>query len=117
MRTTGITKTNDNALIQQYLMTNQFQELVNNMRIWAENISDSNPQFLRFLAHLTLNIRWAGIQHNELAAGLIIQKYVEVLCNLKITFNNLNCFSTNLLQRFNYSYIFALRHSNCDEHE
>lgn len=67
--------------IQQYLMTNQFCELVNNMVIWAENSSESDPQFLRFLAHLILVIRWAGIEHNELAANLIIQKYIEVQFN------------------------------------
>lgn len=65
--------------IQQYLMTNQFRELVNNMVDWAENSFESDPQFLRFLAHLILVIRWAGIQHDELAASLVIQKYIEVL--------------------------------------
>lgn len=64
--------------IQQYLITNQFCELVNNMVSWADNSSDSDPQFLRFLAHLILVIRWAGIEHDELAANLIIQKYIEV---------------------------------------
>lgn len=66
-------------LIQQYFMTNQFGELVKNMAEWAENNSETDPQFLRFLAHLILVIRWAGIQHEELAASLIIQKYIEVL--------------------------------------
>jgi len=69
--------------IQQYFMTNQFRELVNNMVDWAENSSESDPQFLRFLAHLILVIRWAGIQHDELAVNLIIQKYIEVGLNLK----------------------------------
>lgn len=64
--------------IQQYFMTNQFHELVNNMVEWAENSSESDPQFLRFLAHLVLIIRWAGIQHNESAASSVIQKYIEV---------------------------------------
>jgi len=64
--------------IQQYLMTNQFRELINNMVDWAENSSESDPQFLRFIAHLTLVIRWAGIKHDEQAANLIIQKYIEV---------------------------------------
>jgi len=64
--------------IQQYFMTNQFRELVNNMVDWAENSSESDSQFLRFLAHLILVIRWAGIEHDELAANLIIQKYIEV---------------------------------------
>lgn len=64
--------------IQQHFMTNQFHELINNMLYWAENSSGSDPQFLRFLAHLTLVIRWAGIQHDNLAANLIIQKYIEV---------------------------------------
>lgn len=64
--------------IQQYFMTNQFRELVNNMADWTENNTESDPQFLRFLAHLVLVIRWAGIQHDALAANLIIQKYIEV---------------------------------------
>lgn len=63
--------------IQQYFMTNQYHELVNNMVDWAKN-SESDPQFLRFLAHLILVIRWAGIQHDKLAANSIIQKYIEV---------------------------------------
>lgn len=70
-----------NRQIQQYFMTNQFHELVNNMLNWTENSSESNPQFLRFLAHLILVIRWAGIQHDEVAANLIIQKYIEVQLN------------------------------------
>lgn len=65
--------------IQQYFMTNQFSELVNHMADWAEKNSESDPQFLRFLAHLILVIRWASIFHNELAANLIIEKYIEVL--------------------------------------
>ncbi|CAI6351545.1 unnamed protein product [Macrosiphum euphorbiae] len=65
--------------IQQYFMTNQFRELVNIMADWAENSLESDAQFLRFLAHLILVIRWAGIEHDELAANLIIQKYIEVL--------------------------------------
>lgn len=64
--------------IQQYLMTNQFRELVNNMVNWTENNLESDPQFLRFLAHLILIIRWARIDHDEQAANLIIQKYIEV---------------------------------------
>lgn len=64
--------------IQQYFMTNQYHELVNNMVDWAENSSESDPQFLRFLAHLILVIRWAEIEHDKLAANLIIQKYIEV---------------------------------------
>lgn len=64
--------------IQQYFMTNQYRELVNNMVDWAENSSESDPQFLRFLAHLILVIRWAEIEHDKLAANLIIQKYIEV---------------------------------------
>lgn len=64
--------------IQQYFMTNQFRELVNNMAEWAENNTEQDPQFLRFLAHLVLVIRWAGIQHDALAANLVIQKYIEV---------------------------------------
>lgn len=68
--------------VQQFLMTNQFRELVNTMVDWAENSSKSDPQFLRFLAHLVLVIRWAGIQHDEIAANLIIQKYIEVLIKL-----------------------------------
>lgn len=63
--------------IQQYFMTNQFRELVNNMADWSED-KELDPQFLRFLAHLVLVIRWAGIQHDALAANLIIQKYIEV---------------------------------------
>lgn len=63
--------------IQQHFMTNQYRELVNNMVDWAVN-SESDPQFLRFLAHLILVIRWAGIQHDEQAANSIIQKYIEV---------------------------------------
>lgn len=64
--------------IQQYFMTNQFRELVNNMVDWTENSPELDSQFLRFLAHLILVIRWAGIQHDELNANLIIQKYIEV---------------------------------------
>lgn len=67
--------------IQQYFMINQFSELVNNMVNWAENSLKSDPQFLRFLTHLVLVIRWAGIQHDQLAANLTIQKYIEVWLN------------------------------------
>lgn len=69
---------NPKRQIQQYFMTNQYSELVNSMVDWASNNSESDPQFIRFMAHLVLIIRWAGIQHDELAANLIIQKYVEV---------------------------------------
>jgi len=65
--------------IQQYFMTNQFRELVIIMADWAESSLESDAQFLRFLAHLILVIRWAGIEHDELAANLIIQKYIEVI--------------------------------------
>lgn len=64
--------------IQQYFITNQFSELVVAMANWAENNFESDPQFLRLLAHLVLVIRWAGIQHNEQPANLILQKYIEV---------------------------------------
>jgi len=86
--------------IQQYFMTNQFRELVNIMADWAENGLESDPQFLRFLAHLILVIRWAGIEHDELAANLILQKYIEVYLNLKtliVTHEYIN-YSTNLIQ-------------------
>jgi len=73
--------------IQQYFMTNQFRELVNIMADWAENSLESDPQFLRFLAHLILVIRWAGIQHDERAANLIIQKYIEVYLIFKTLHN------------------------------
>lgn len=69
---------NPNSQIQQYFMTNQFRELVNSMVDWTENSPELDSQFLRFLAHLILVIRWAGIQHDELNANLIIQKYIEV---------------------------------------
>lgn len=64
--------------IQQYFMTNQYRELVNSMVDFTKNNSELDPQFLRFLAHLILVIRWAGIQHDELVANSIIQKYIEV---------------------------------------
>lgn len=91
--------------IQQYLITNKFYELVNNIRVWAESNSDSDSQFLRFLAHLTLIIRWARIQHDELSASLIIQKYIEVLLNLRITFLlYLLCFLRENLFKTRMSY-------------
>lgn len=84
--------------IQQYFMTNQFRELVNIMADWAENSLESDPQFLRFLAHLILVIRWAGIQHDELAANLIIQKYIEVYLIFKTLHNIL--YYMNLIQLY-----------------
>lgn len=84
--------------IQQYFMTNQFRELVNIMADWAENSLESDPQFLRFLAHLILVIRWAGIQHDELAANLIIQKYIEVYLIFK-TLHNI-FYYMNLIQLY-----------------
>lgn len=84
--------------IQQYFMTNQFRELVNIMADWAENSLESDPQFLRFLAHLILVIRWAGIQHDELAANLIIQKYIEVYLIFKTLHNML--YYMNLIQLY-----------------
>lgn len=92
--------------IQQYFMTNQFRELVNVMADWAENSLESDAQFLRFLAHLILVIRWAGIEHDELAANLIIQKYIEVYLNLKTptaVHNNI----TSLFCRLNPIIFFA----------
>jgi len=84
--------------IQQYFMTNQFCELVNIMADWAENSLESDPQFLRFLAHLILVIRWAGIQHDELAANIIIQKYIEVYLIFKTLRNIL--YYMNLIQLY-----------------